>query len=197
MTIEELARRSVRNADKVAKVKPRRAVVTNIYFIQMGKDGPIKIGSSGNESPERRCKDLQVGNPYPLTVLHYFRTVRALEVELHSVLSAYRIRGEWFQPHPMVIGMGNALSSLFGRFQLEANPVTEKEGFEPSFASKPRPMRPVHQRPTSDSRKGTQNRGFMSPSAVLAERCRRPRHALGDGLVPASLPPGRSARAAS
>jgi hypothetical protein len=121
----------------------RRAKPTHVYFIQAGDDGPIKVGSS-TKDVQRRLDELQVGNPYKLRILHSFWTIRALEKQIHSVLGEHRLQGEWFEAHPFVLALGEALASKFPQsrpFHFQSFAVAEKEGFEPSFPAKSIPGR--------------------------------------------------------
>lgn len=74
-----------------------------VYFIQVGSDGPIKIGSGGN--PEGRLANLQVGNHEVLRVLGICVGDRAREVELQQEVWGSRIRGEWFRPTAEVLAL--------------------------------------------------------------------------------------------
>ena len=69
-----------------------------VYFVQVGEDGPIKIGLASH--PGRRLSALQAANPYNL----YMRAVCgggiAAERRLHEVFAKDRIRLEWFNPSP-------------------------------------------------------------------------------------------------
>jgi hypothetical protein len=58
--------------------------------------GLYKIGISMN--PEKRLRELQVGNPFTLTLRQTANPVNARRVEkhLHDTLSRYHFRGEWF-----------------------------------------------------------------------------------------------------
>jgi hypothetical protein len=74
----------------------------HIYFIQSGDSsaGPVKIGIAHH--PEDRRKDLQVGNPEPLSVLLALPGDEPLERALHVLFAHLRIRGEWFRyRHPL------------------------------------------------------------------------------------------------
>ena len=71
----------------------------NIYFIQSGKRGQIKIGVA-NDVPVRMA-ELQIGNPQELKLLasipiSSLKKAGALEKSLHRRFSRQRIRGEWF-----------------------------------------------------------------------------------------------------
>lgn len=73
-----------------------------IYFLQVGNDGPIKIGRSNN--PEARVTDIQVGNPFPVNLLLKLDVGdnwdNLMEHSLHSQFARYRLQGEWFAPVP-------------------------------------------------------------------------------------------------
>lgn len=45
-----------------------------------------------------RLRDLSIGNPFELTLVHLFSftNARAVETALHQAFSSKRIRGEWF-----------------------------------------------------------------------------------------------------
>jgi len=73
----------------------------NVYFIQAGDKGPIKIGVA--RSVERRLEALQTGNHEELRIItkimceglaHAYATER----KFHKMFKKYRIRGEWFKP---------------------------------------------------------------------------------------------------
>lgn len=68
-----------------------------VYAIQMGFQGPIKIGVS--VTPPWRRQELQTGNPYELRILTTFKGGRDLEKSLHNRLAKHRMTGEWFKPH--------------------------------------------------------------------------------------------------
>lgn len=70
----------------------------HIYFIQVGEDGPIKIGMTrGN--PLVRLASLQAGIPYELKLKAVIPDVQAsVEMELHRCFRHLRIRREWFRP---------------------------------------------------------------------------------------------------
>ena len=64
-----------------------------IYFIGCN-DRYVKIGVS--HSPISRLNDLQVGNPYDLTVLKTIDVSHKAEAYLHDKFSHLHHRGEWF-----------------------------------------------------------------------------------------------------
>lgn len=69
-----------------------------IYFIQSGKDGPVKIGKTRNV--QRRMNELQVASFHELHLLHYFKADAFIEGAFHEALADHRIRGEWFAAEP-------------------------------------------------------------------------------------------------
>jgi len=76
-----------------------------IYFIQQGKDGPIKIGIT--DDLKSRVSSLQTANPYKLHLLYSEKLQPGLaekeEAHLHWVFKGIRLRGEWFRPMPFLI----------------------------------------------------------------------------------------------
>lgn len=66
-----------------------------VYFVQQGKDGPIKIGKAKN--PRSRLSDLQVSSPFKL-VPRLLVCDQDLERRFHEMFSRLYIRGEWFNP---------------------------------------------------------------------------------------------------
>jgi hypothetical protein len=69
-----------------------------IYFIQVGEDGPIKIGRT-TQSPLQRMDTLQTGIPIPLRLLAIISHVGAsAEMMLHRRFYHLHVQGEWFRP---------------------------------------------------------------------------------------------------
>ena len=68
-----------------------------LYFIQEGNRGPIKIGLS--RKPYNRMRDLQIANASKLRMLWFF-TPKSNKIEnmLHNHFCDYKITGEWFEP---------------------------------------------------------------------------------------------------
>jgi hypothetical protein len=78
---------------------PRNARPGFIYLIQAFWGGPIKVGWSSSERGIRgRLCTIQVGNPYQLRVVGFWRATMGEELALHVKLAAvtYRACGEWF-----------------------------------------------------------------------------------------------------
>lgn len=66
-----------------------------VYFIQSGPRGPIKIGVA--ENVHKRMAMLQVGNPAPLALMAAVPGSFELERDLHARFSCGRIAYEWFK----------------------------------------------------------------------------------------------------
>lgn len=98
------AERAARNeAEQVRKEKR----VGHVYFIQMGEDGPIKIGYSLD--PEKRLATLQTSSPEPLSLLVTIKGGKTLEKSLHDRFAAHHKRGEWYEPVPNLLAYIEAL----------------------------------------------------------------------------------------
>lgn len=67
-----------------------------VYFIQSGDGGPIKIGYSTNVAV--RLADLQTASPHDLTLLASLPGGPKLEKVIHRGFDEHRIKGEWFRP---------------------------------------------------------------------------------------------------
>ena len=71
-----------------------------VYFIQ-SDDGRVKIGFA--RQPSQRLKELQTGSPRRLRLVGLALGGPATERHLHRLFSDFRIAGEWFHPHELVI----------------------------------------------------------------------------------------------
>lgn len=70
-----------------------------IYFIQTGREGPIKIGwASSPEHAGRRLTALQIGSAARLVLIGLRAGSTADEAALHERFAEDRIGGEWFWP---------------------------------------------------------------------------------------------------
>ena len=78
-----------------------------IYFIQVGDDGPIKIGYASRVST--RIGALQVSNPAPLRLLASTRGELDDEARVHRKFAEHRLRGEWFSPVPEILAFCETL----------------------------------------------------------------------------------------
>lgn len=72
-----------------------------IYFVQMDRIGPIKIGIAKDIG--KRLFGLQTGSPYPLRLLCFFPGNEEMEEEIHISFDFIRLEGEWFLPHPKLL----------------------------------------------------------------------------------------------
>lgn len=71
----------------------------NVYFIQRGSSGPIKIGATAGD-PHVRLSELQIASPETLYLIGFFR---GSEADMHERFEAHRISGEWFSPHEDIL----------------------------------------------------------------------------------------------
>ena len=71
-------------------------MIRSIYLIR-GNNGKYKIGIAKN--PQSRLKQLQTGNPEPLSIIETYKTINASKIEkaLHNRYSYARKEGEWFE----------------------------------------------------------------------------------------------------
>ena len=74
-----------------------------IYFIQQGKAGPIKIGYTSKNDISQRIQSLQPASPETLILLGYIEGDKDKEALLHRFFHAHKLKGEWFEPSPMVL----------------------------------------------------------------------------------------------
>lgn len=66
-----------------------------VYAIRAKATNVVKIGVS--EDPDSRLASLQTANADELELMGYIPGSTTLEAAIHKLLSAYRVRGEWFQ----------------------------------------------------------------------------------------------------
>jgi hypothetical protein len=81
-----------------------------VYFIQVGVDGPIKIGFARN--PTMRLRAIQSCNHEPTTLVGLIDGDGALEQILHDRFAKCWLRGEWFKPEPELIEFLKGLPSV-------------------------------------------------------------------------------------
>ena len=72
-----------------------------VYFIQVGDDGPIKIGSSSNAGG--RLATLQNGHYERLHLIGTTPGGYVVESVIHQKLAQFVIRGEWYAAVPEVL----------------------------------------------------------------------------------------------
>ena len=68
-----------------------------VYVAQEAGSGRYKIGIS--KDPTRRIKELNIGNPEQLKLIHYFKSngnKYESETLTHKMYAAHRLRSEWF-----------------------------------------------------------------------------------------------------
>ena len=74
-----------------------------VYFIQQGRDGPIKIGKATD--PYSRMATLQSGCTVELRLLGVTPGGVREERAYQRQFAHLRIRGEWFQPGPDLLAI--------------------------------------------------------------------------------------------
>lgn len=79
-----------------------------IYFVKSTISHEIKIGFTSS-NVLKRLSTIQTSHPYKLELLAKIPGDRKFEKSLHQKFEKYRLKGEWFQPHPDII---NFISSL-------------------------------------------------------------------------------------
>jgi len=72
-----------------------------VYFIK-SDSGHVKIGFTERHF-KYRLADLQVGNPYMLSVIKELDWDRYQEMKLHNKFSRHRVIGEWFNLHEDIL----------------------------------------------------------------------------------------------
>lgn len=82
----------------------RRKTLSYVYFIT-DSHGHIKIGKANDTMA--RLKELQTGNPYPLTpILNIFvdseEVAFGMESALHKKFRNFQMEGEWFRAEPVM-----------------------------------------------------------------------------------------------
>jgi|LUMW01.1.fsa_nt_gb hypothetical protein len=80
-----------------------------VYFVGPS-GGPVKIGLA--TSPDRRMKDLQIGNHARLRLWALIPGDSNDEAEFHRQLSDFKLTGEWFQPTAEVMSVVSNARSL-------------------------------------------------------------------------------------
>ena len=89
------------NIDKI-NIDNKNVQKNFVYIIRHGNQRIYKIGIS--DKPEKRVKQLQTGNPYPLKIIFQTSIIssihcRKVESVIHKYLKekGHWIRGEWFR----------------------------------------------------------------------------------------------------
>ena len=76
--------------------------MSNVYFLQVGTDGPIKIGCTKFDI-RRRVRAIQSGSPHILRWIGFYPGDRNEERQAHLLLKNSSLRGEWFYPTTEVV----------------------------------------------------------------------------------------------
>ncbi len=99
-------RRSYKKRPALAEVKVGRLLGGQrqpvVYFIQVGDDGPIKIGMTFR-CIHKRIKALKTGTPGSLRLVLLLSGERDLERTMHNRFDQWRIEREWFSPSANLI----------------------------------------------------------------------------------------------
>lgn len=72
----------------------------DLYFIQAGRNGPVKIGRT--KEIKARMRMLRSANANELTLLRLLKGRGWEEPIWHKVFEDFRLRGEWFEPCPTI-----------------------------------------------------------------------------------------------
>ena len=72
-----------------------------IYFIKMDQTDIVKIGYA--HDPFKRLKSLQTGNPFKLSIFYTMDGDCRLEKDIHDLFLDYKMYGEWFKCHDLVV----------------------------------------------------------------------------------------------
>lgn len=91
----------------------------DVYIVQAGRDGPIKIGYSTQF--EKRWSGLQTASPIRLYLLARIRGGKDKEEELHIAFGEYRRRGEWFNPGPKLVKFIRDLQNPIRQLRLDTD----------------------------------------------------------------------------
>lgn len=84
----------------------RAAQVPNagVYFVQATIGGLVKIGVS--KDARKRLETFQCGSPVELRIVKLIENVaRSHEAKLHAHFARFRVRGEWFDPIVLEMGL--------------------------------------------------------------------------------------------
>ena len=81
-----------------------------VYFFKpVGMDGPIKIGFT--KDPAARLRSVNSWVPWKLEMVASIPGTLKMELRLHALLQAYRMRGEWFAGSPEVLAVVDAINA--------------------------------------------------------------------------------------
>jgi hypothetical protein len=74
----------------------------SVYFVQGKTTGLVKVGYAKGD-PQIRVDSFRVGCPEELEFLGSVHGGRDVEAAFHKVFAMWRVRGEWFWPHPSLM----------------------------------------------------------------------------------------------
>lgn len=86
------------------------AAPQQVYFIQCGEGGAIKIGIAVD--PAARLRSLQTAHHERLSILVTTKGGQPAEQAYHKRFAAHRLHGEWFSPHPDILAEVARLRAL-------------------------------------------------------------------------------------
>ena len=92
-----------------------------VYFIQHGKGGDIKIGTT-TSNPHVRMARLQTGTPIELKLLVAAPGGPSEEQAMHQRFAALHVRGEWFRAEASLLGFIEGLLWAYRDQQPEPEP---------------------------------------------------------------------------
>lgn len=93
--------------------------MSKIYFLQVGMDGPIKIGFAKTNA-EKRIRGLMSISPHTLRWIGVFDGTLLDEKQAHTLLRYSWLRGEWFHPTAEVLAFVEQKSPHFPAVVLES-----------------------------------------------------------------------------
>lgn len=95
-----------------------------VYFIQVGTDGPIKVGISAE--PFSRLKQLRTSHYEPLHLIGAVWASKQFEQAIHAAFAEARLRNEWFSPTPELIGFAQGFAGVLYEAELALAPLRHK-----------------------------------------------------------------------
>lgn len=131
------------------------------YFIQMGKRGPIKIGTAFDVYA--RLTSLQTSSPSKLRIVGYVE--KNVEKHLHEMFASHRIRGEWFRPHREIV----RYIKKYARQTDEPNAKTSGGSALVAVSQQLESVADVQQSIANAISEQTANAGFSKPLLTIPE----------------------------
>lgn len=113
--------------------------MSKIYFVQVGMDGPIKIGFAKTDAA-KRIRALMTISPHTLRWIGVFEGPTTDERHAHELLKDSWLRGEWFNPTAQVLEFIAQKSPGFEPVVFERRPLFGRP--QPKNA----PARPIYNR---------------------------------------------------